>query len=63
MEIPSVVLDGLCSLGELDNTSFASVVDGVYDVLSGKTNTQVRDTLICNVKSDYVLSCVDCCQF
>ena len=46
MEIPSVVLEGLCSLGELDNTSFASVVDGVYDTLSGKTTTQVTSMVI-----------------
>lgn len=35
-----MVLEGLCSLGELDNTSFAHVIDGVYDTLSGKTTTQ-----------------------
>ena len=41
MDIPSVSLDGLCRLGELDNTTFATLVDGVYDVLSNKMNTQV----------------------
>ena len=46
MEIPSVVLEALCSLGELDNASFASVVDGVYDTLSGKTTTQVTSKVI-----------------
>lgn len=40
MDIPSVSLDGLCRLGELDNTTFATLVDGVYDVLSNKMNTQ-----------------------
>ena len=42
MEVPSVVLDGMCYLGELENSSFANVVDGVYDTLSGKTTTQVN---------------------
>ena len=38
-----MVLDGLCSLGELEGTSFANVVDGVYDTLSGKITTQVGE--------------------
>ena len=47
MDVPSVAIDGLCGLAELDTATFANVVDGVYDVLSKKITTQVQLQLFC----------------